>query len=153
MELGARVPDFTLPDQYGEQTSLSSLLATGPVVLFFYPAAMTKGCTMESCHFRDLAQEFTDLGAHRVGISMDSVDKQRRFSDTYDFDYPLLADPDGTVAKIFGVKRAVSLLKIKRSTFIIDAKSTIIGAFTSELKMDAHADEALATLRAHGYGT
>ena len=88
MELGARVPDFTLPDQYGEQTSLSSLLATGPVVLFFYPAAMTKGCTMESCHFRDLAQEFTDLGAHRVGISMDSVDKQRRFSDTYDFDYP-----------------------------------------------------------------
>lgn len=152
MELGSRVSDFTLADQYGEQRSLSTFLASGPVVLFFYPAAMTKGCTVESCHFRDLGAAFNALGATRVGISLDSVDKQRTFSDTYDFDYPLLADVDGTVAKQFGVKRAVSLLKVKRSTFVIDERSTVIGAFTSELKMEAHADEALATLRAHGYG-
>ncbi len=149
MNLGDRVPDFTLPDQYGTETSLSGLLQSGPVVLFFYPAAMTKGCTIESCHFRDLGKEFTDLGAHRIGISMDTVDKQRTFSDTNDFDYPLLADPDGAVARIFGVKRSLGLLKVKRSTFVIDTTSTIIGAFTSEFKMDAHADEALATLRAH----
>ena len=149
MELGAHVNDFTLLDQYGTSRSLSEWLATGPVVLFFYPAAMTKGCTMESCHFRDLKAEFDALGATRVGISMDTVDKQKKFAETYDFDYPLLADPDGQVAKIFGVKRALGLLKVKRSTFVIDERGIVLSAFTSELKMEAHADEALATLRAH----
>jgi peroxiredoxin Q/BCP len=150
MQTGDRVPDFTLPNQDGEPTSLSSLLANGPVVLFFYPAAMTKGCTIESCHFRDLKAEFDALGATRVGISLDTVDKQKKFADTYGFDYPLLADPDGAVAKIFGVKRAIGLLKVKRSTFVISQQFTVLSAFTSELKMEAHADEALATLRAQG---
>jgi len=149
MHVGDQVPDFTLSNQDGEAVSLSSLLASGPVVLFFYPAAMTKGCTMESCHFRDLKAEFDALGATRVGISMDTVDKQKKFAETYDFDYPLLADPDGQVAKIFGVKRAIGLLKVKRSTFVIDERGIVLSAFTSELKMEAHADEALATLRAH----
>ena len=78
--------------------------ADGPVDLFFYPAAMTYGCTKESCHFRDLAKEFADVGAQRVGISADTVEKQKQFSDKHGFDYPLLADPDRKVAGIFGVK-------------------------------------------------
>ena len=63
------------------------------MVLFFYPAAMTSGCTAESCHFRDLAAEFAAAGAQRVGISRDTVDKQKQFSDLHGFDYPLLSDP------------------------------------------------------------
>jgi peroxiredoxin Q/BCP len=62
MDTGELVPDFTLLDEQGEERSLSSLVANGPVVLFFYPAAMTKGCTKESCHFRDLGSAFTELG-------------------------------------------------------------------------------------------
>lgn len=85
---GDRAPDFELPDQTGTSRSLSSLLTGGPVVLFFYPAAMTPGCTKEACHFRDLAGEFADLGAIRVGISTDAVDKQAKFSDSQRFDYP-----------------------------------------------------------------
>src|ERR1700743_2274595 len=93
------VPDFELPDQDGVQRSLSTLLQSGPVVLFFYPAAMTTGCTRESCHFRDMAAEFTAAGGQRVGISMDEVDKQKKFADKHTFDYPLLSDRDGKVAE------------------------------------------------------
>src|SRR5450755_5143841 len=105
MQTGDLVADFALPDQSGTVRHLSEFLATGPVVLFFYPGAMTYGCTKESCHFRDLKQEFEQAGGQRVGISADTVEKQKQFSDKYSFDYPLLSDPDRKVAEIFGVKR------------------------------------------------
>src|SRR6187455_3787274 len=98
MNTGDQVPDFALLDQDGKERRLSSLLEAGPVVLFFYPAAMTYGCTKESCHFRDLKAEFEALGAQRVGISADTVDKQHQFADKHEFDFPLLSDPDREVA-------------------------------------------------------
>ncbi|HEX2355331.1 MAG TPA: peroxiredoxin, partial [Micromonosporaceae bacterium] len=107
--VGDVVEDFELPDDRGEPRRLTDLLANGPVVLFFYPAAMTAGCTLESCHFRDLATEFAEVGAQRVGISRDRVDRQREFSQKHRFDYPLLSDSDGAVARRFGVRRAVPL--------------------------------------------
>ena len=146
MQIGDQVPDFTLPDQTGTERSLSELAADGPVVLFFYPAAMTKGCTVESCHFRDLKKEFDDAGATRVGISMDTVDKQAAFSDKHDFDYPLLADTDGKVATLFGVKRRFGALRTKRSTFVIDHDLIVRGVINSELSMNSHADKALEIL-------
>ncbi|MEJ6538008.1 MAG: peroxiredoxin, partial [Mycobacterium sp.] len=73
MKRGDQVPEFELPDQTGTVRSLTGLLADGPIVLFFYPAAMTPGCTREACHFRDLAGEFAAVGASRVGISTDGV--------------------------------------------------------------------------------
>ena len=93
-----RAPDFTLPDDDGEPRRLSELLRSGPVVLFFYPAAMTPGCTAETCHFRDLASEFAELGAQPVGVSPDPVDRQRHFSEAHGIGFPLLSDVDGTVA-------------------------------------------------------
>src|SRR6266436_932209 len=68
---GDVVTDFELPDETGAPRRLSGLLADGPVVLFFYPAAMSLGCTVESCHFRDLIGEFKAVGAQPVGISAD----------------------------------------------------------------------------------
>lgn len=151
MRDGDVVPDFELSDQDGKLRSLSGLLADGPVVLFFYPAAMTGGCTKEACHFRDVAAEFQAVGAQRVGISMDSVDKQKQFSDTHGFDYPLLADVDGTVADIFGIKRGKFGAKlgapVKRWTFVIGTDRVVRKTIHSETKMDLHADEALAALR------
>ena len=73
---GKKAPAFTLKDQDGTPHKLADY-AGRSVVLFFYPAAMTKGCTMESCHFRDLGAEFASLGTQRVGISGDTVDKQK----------------------------------------------------------------------------
>ena len=148
MQAGDLVKDFSLPDQTGTPRTLSSLLEDGPVVLFFYPAAMTPGCTRESCHFRDLKAEFDELGAVRVGISMDSVDKQAAFAATHDFDYPLLSDPDGEVALQFGVKRRLAVLRTKRSTFVINTDRTVRSVISSETSMTKHADEALDALRA-----
>ncbi len=147
---GDRAPEFELPDQTGTPRSLSGLLADGPIVLFFYPAAMTPGCTKEACHFRDLAGEFADLGASRVGISTDAVDKQARFSDSQRFDYPLLSDADGSVAESFGVKRGLlgKFMPVKRTTFVIDRDRTVLEVISSEVNMDTHADQALKVLRA-----
>lgn len=149
MERGEQVAEFELPDQTGTVRSLSALLADGPVVLFFYPAAMTPGCTKEACHFRDLAGEFASVGASRVGISTDPVDKQAKFADIQRFDYPLLSDSDGAVARRFGVKRGLlgKLLPVKRTTFVIDTDRTVLEVISSELSMDTHADRALEVLR------
>lgn len=150
MKPGDEVADFELPDQDGTPRSLSGLLANGPVVLFFYPAAMTAGCTRESCHFRDLAAEFEKAGAQRVGISTDSVDKQREFATMHGFDYPLLSDADGEVARRFGVKRRLGLLPVKRTTFVIGTDRRVLGVIANELNMNVHADRALALLDAAG---
>ena len=149
MRPGEPVPDFELPDQDGTPRRLSTMLADGPVVLFFYPAAMTSGCTKESCHFRDLAGEFAKAGAQRVGISTDSVDKQRQFAEQNGFDYPLLSDADGAVATQFGVKRGLlgKLMPVKRTTFVIDTDRTVLDVIASETSMDTHADKALEVLR------
>lgn len=149
MKRGDRVPEFELPDQTGTVRTLTGLLADGPIVLFFYPAAMTPGCTKEACHFRDLAGEFDAVGASRVGISTDGVDKQARFADSQRFDYPLLSDRDGAVAELFGVKRGLlgKLLPVKRTTFVIDTDRSVLDVISSELNMDTHADKALALLR------
>jgi len=147
MQRGDVVADFELPDETGTPRALSEFLARGPVVLFFYPAAMTYGCTRESCHFRDLKAEFEAAGAQRIGISADSVEKQHEFSDKHGFDYPLLSDPDRKVASQFGVKRGLNFLPNKRATFVIDTDSKVLAVINSEVNMSAHADKALDVLR------
>jgi thioredoxin-dependent peroxiredoxin len=147
MDAGDLAPDFTLPDDQGRERTLSDFLATGPVVLFFYPAAMTGGCTAESCHFRDLAAEFAEVGAHRVGISPDGVTKQRQFAEANNFDYPLLSDVEGVVARQFGVWRKLLPLHAKRATFVIGEDRKILEKIKSELNFTVHADQALKVLR------
>ncbi|CCQ16250.1 Bacterioferritin comigratory protein [Rhodococcus sp. AW25M09] len=151
MKPGELVPDFSLPDQTGRTRTLTELLTDGPIVLFFYPAAFTPGCTAEACHFRDLANEFADVGATRVGISNDAVAKQAEFAASKSFDYPLLSDEDGTVATTFGVKRGLlaKLSPVKRATFVIGTDRKVLETFSSEVRFEAHADKALEYLRAH----
>lgn len=147
MKPGDLVEDFTLPDEQGTPRSLSGFLADGPVVLFFYPAAMTTGCTAEACHFRDLDAEFGELGAQRVGISRDSVQRQAQFAAKHSFGYPLLSDQEGTVAAQFGVSRAMGVLPAKRQTFVIGTDRTLLEVIKSEVRMNVHADKALEALR------
>jgi peroxiredoxin Q/BCP len=148
MDEGDIAPDFELPDENGTLRKLSDLVVAGPVVLFFYPAAMTPGCTAESCHFRDMKAEFEAVGAQRVGISADQVEKQKRFSDKHSFDFPLLSDPDGAVATQYGVRRRFTALSpTKRATFVIGSDRRIIAVIKSEVRMSVHADRALEALR------
>jgi peroxiredoxin Q/BCP len=146
MEIGDAVPDFEAVTDQGTTVTLYSLLDNGPLVLFFYPKAETPGCTAQACHFRDLSAEFAEVGAQRVGISRDSVAEQRAFSEKHSFDYPLLSDESGEIAKIFGAKR-VGPLWSKRQTFVVGKDHLLLGAISSETDMEVHADEALALLR------
>jgi peroxiredoxin Q/BCP len=145
MRPGDAVPDFELPAQDGQSVRLSEELSRGPVVLFFYPRAMTPGCTKESCHFRDLEAEFAAAGASRLGISADPIERQRQFAEKNGFEFPLLSDPDRAVARQWGVKRPGPLFN-RRATFVIGADGRLLAEIRSEVDMARHADEALAVL-------
>ncbi|MFC4909859.1 peroxiredoxin [Actinomadura gamaensis] len=147
MNVGDVVEDFELPDETGAPRRLTDLLKDGPVVLFFYPAALSPGCTAEACHFRDAAEELADLGARPIGISGDTPGKQREFADKHSLGYPLLSDPDGTVRARFGVKRGFALAPTRRQTFVIAEDRRILEIIKSEVRMNIHADRALAALR------
>ena len=147
MNVGDVVEDFELKDEQGTPRKLSDLVADGPVVLFFYPAAMTAGCTVEACHFRDISAEFAAVGAQPVGISGDTVQRQAEFAAKHSFGYPLLSDPDGVVREQFGVKRGSGIGSTKRVTFVIGQDRRVIEVVRSEIRMNAHADKALEALR------
>ncbi|MVU83259.1 redoxin domain-containing protein [Nocardia sp. ET3-3] len=152
MKAGQLAPNFELPDQSGTVRSLESLLADGPVVLFFYPAANTPVCTAEACHFRDLATEFKAVGASCVGISADSVEVQSGFAEKQGLGYPVLSDRGARVAEEFGVKRGLlgAVMPVKRTTFVIDPDRTVAKVIASEIRANVHADEALKFLKQRG---
>lgn len=149
MDVGDIVEDFELPDEKGTPRRLSGLLSEGPVVLFFYPAAFTAGCTAEACHFRDVAAELRAVGAQPVGVSGDEVDRQAAFSARYALGYPLLSDPQGSVRELFGVRRGLGIGagKTRRVTFVIDTDRRVLEVVRSEVRMNVHADRALAALQ------
>lgn len=170
MIAGDKAPDFTLLDHTGRPRTLSGLLSEGPVVLFFYPLASSPMCTAQACHFRDLSNEFAAVGAHRVGISTDTVDRQAHFAQQRSFDYPLLSDADGVVSEMFAVRRGrlaklhksfatreatrrgqhsrrrgllARLLPVRRTTFVIGTDRTVLKVVSTELRASVHADQAL----------
>ncbi|WP_026554799.1 peroxiredoxin [Arthrobacter sp. 35W] len=149
MDIGDQVKDFELPDQHGVRRSLVAALASGPVVLFFYPVAGTPGCTQQACRFRDLGAEFAAAGATILGISADTVDRQLAFAQANRLGYPLLSDLDGAVADAFGVRRRLLAKKLppRRATFVIGTDGIVREIIANELDMAAHADGALAALR------
>ena len=152
MEPGDEVPDFELPDQTGTPRRLSTLLADGPVVLFFYPAAMTTGCTKEACHFRDLAAEFRAAGVQRVGISRDrstsrSSSPTGTRSTTRCSPTSTARSPTSSASSAAG-SASGSARPVKRCTFAIGTDRKIVAAIHSETNMDKHADEALSALAA-----
>ena len=144
--IGEIVPDFEALTQAGETVKLSDYLARGPVVLFFYPKAMTPGCTKENCHFRDLQAEFDAVGATRLGISADKPNLQAKFANKYGLDFPLLSDADGSIARAFGASRKGPLFN-RRVTFVIGADGRLLEIIKSELNMQVHGDRALEVLK------
>jgi peroxiredoxin Q/BCP len=176
MIAGDKAPDFTLYDHTGRPRTLSALLSDGPVVLFFFPIASSPICTAQACHFRDLSSEFAAVGAHRVGISTDTVDRQAHFAQQRSYDYPLLSDSDGVVSEMFGVRRGrlaklrksvvareatrrtrhtrrrgllARLMPVRRTTFVIDTDRTVLKVVASELRASVHADQTLRFLQNH----
>jgi len=144
-DVGHAAPDFTLPDQDGREVRLADLRG-GWVVVYFYPADDTPGCTAESCSFRDSHEEFVDAGARVVGISGDSVESHRAFAAKHQLPFTLLADTDGSVRKAWGVTKTLGLLP-GRVTFVVDPEGVVRHRFSSQLKPRKHIDESLAVIR------
>ena len=147
LRIGELAPEFELRDQTGRRRSLAGLLQEGSVVLFFYPAALSGGCTKQACRFRNLSAEFAAAGAQAVGISMDTVDAQSEFDAKESLGMPLLSDLDGEVATAFGVRRKY-FTPVRRATFVIAPDRRIIEVIETEWSMDRHADTALQVLGA-----
>jgi peroxiredoxin Q/BCP len=129
LEPGSPAPDFTLVDQDDRPVSLSSLRGGG-VVLFFYPEAMTPGCTTEACDFRDSLAPLQAAGYTVLGISRDEPEKLRRFRERDGLTYDLLSDPDHSVHEAYGawgekLNYGKTVTGVLRSTFVIDAEGRI----------------------------
>ena len=130
---GDQAPDFTLTDADGGQVSLSALRGQR-VIIYFYPAAMTPGCTKEACDFRDSKQDLSDGGFAVLGISPDSPAKLAKFRDRDGLNFPLLSDPDHKVHDAYGAYGEKKLygktrVGVIRSTFVVDADGKISRAY------------------------
>jgi peroxiredoxin Q/BCP len=145
---GAEAPDLTLPSQTGEQVTLRDHRGSW-VVLYFYPADDTPGCTAEACSFRDSHEDFVDAGAVVIGVSSDSVDKHVKFAEKHNLPFTLLSDGDGEARKIYGVKKTMGLLP-GRVTYVIDPDGIVRKIFSSQFAAKKHHTEALATITGTG---
>jgi peroxiredoxin Q/BCP len=146
IEPGDEAPDFTLPDQDGNPLSLHDLRGSW-VVLYFYPADDTPGCTAEACRFRDSHEDFVDAGARVVGISGQDEESHKRFAAKHDLPFALVADSDDEVRRRYGVSKTLGLLP-GRVTYVIDPDGIVRKVFSSQFRPTKHIGEALATIRA-----
>jgi thioredoxin-dependent peroxiredoxin len=151
LESGDEAPDFTLPDQHGNQVKLSDLRGE-TVVLYFYPKADTPGCTTQACSVRDHQLDYREAGAVIYGISPDPVKAIAKFDDKYGLGFPLLADEDHAVCEAYGVWVEKSMygrkyMGAERSTFVIDPEGRIKQVFR-QVKPAEHDDLVLGALAA-----
>lgn len=144
--VGQKAPDLSLPNQKGDEVTLSKLWANGPVVVYFYPKDETPGCTAQACGFRDAYSTFKDAGAEVVGISSDDADSHQRFADHHRLPFVLLADTRGEARKAFGVKKTLGILP-GRTTFVLDRNGVVQHVFDSQLRPTAHVGEALDVVK------
>jgi peroxiredoxin Q/BCP len=153
LEEGTKAPAFTLTADDGRKVKLADFKGT-PVVLYFYPADDTPGCTREACAFRDRAGELKKLGAKVFGVSPDDVASHVKFRDKFKLNFPLLADPDHAVAEKFGAWREKNMygkksMGIVRSTFLIGADGVIKRVWRS-VKVDGHDEAVMGALKELG---
>jgi peroxiredoxin Q/BCP len=149
IESGQTAPDFTLPDQDGNEVTLSALRGS-PVVLYFYPKADTPGCTTQACGVRDHLPDYSSAGATVLGVSPDPVKAVKKFHDKFDLGFELLADADHAVCDSYGVWVEKSMYGrtywgAQRATFIIDADG-VVAHVIPKVTPKTHDDEVLKAL-------
>jgi len=137
LAIGARAPEFTLPDADGQATSLSNLLRDGPLILYFYPADFTPGCTREACQIRDLHTDLEAAGIKVAGVSPQGSQSHRAFSEKYKLPFILLSDVDRFVIKMYGVQGPFGF-GVRRATFLIDQARYIQDAILADFRIGEH---------------
>ena len=137
LEISERAPQFTLSDQTGKPVSLQGLLENGPVVLYFYPADFTPGCTKEACTIRDLHGELVAAGLQVAGISPQGQESHQRFAEKHQLPFLLLSDVEKEVIVDYGVNGPLGF-GVRRATFLIDQDGIIRDAVLADLRIGQH---------------
>lgn len=147
LKIGDVAPQFSLKTGKGDVFSLADLKGKKALVLYFYPKDDTPGCTAEACSFRDQYEDFKDLGAEVIGISSDSEASHHKFTQKHRLPFPLLADTDGKVRKLYEVPRALLGLLPGRVTFVIDKNGVLQYIFNSLSGATDHVSNAKKVLQ------
>jgi thioredoxin-dependent peroxiredoxin len=149
IEAGTPAPDFSLPDQDGDDVSLSDFRGS-PVVLYFYPKADTPGCTTQACGVRDHRADYEAAGAVVLGVSPDPVEAVKKFADKQSLNFRLLADADHSVCELYGVwaektNYGRTYWGALRATFVID-EDGVVRHVIPKVSPKTHDDQVLALL-------
>jgi peroxiredoxin Q/BCP len=139
LKAGERAPEFTLPDETGTDRSLTELLSTGAIVLYFYPADFTPGCTRQACVLRDLHTEIERAGLCVVGISPQSPESHAKFRAKHNLPFVLLSDQHKAVTKMYGVNGPLGIA-VRRASFLIDGGRRIRDVVLADFMIGRHAD-------------
>ena len=139
LEAGSKAPEFVLQDENGQDLSLTDLLAAGPLILYFYPADFTPGCTREACSIRDIHQKIQSVGLRVAGISPQDAASHAKFRDRHELPFTLLCDPDKIAVRMYGVDGPFGV-GIRRATFLINQDRTIEDAVMADIRIGRHTD-------------
>jgi peroxiredoxin Q/BCP len=134
-----RAPEFTLPDEAAKDRTLTELLSPGAIVLYFYPADFTPGCTRQACILRDLHTEIERAGLRVVGISPQSPQSHAKFKAKYQLPFVLLSDEQKTVIRMYGVNGPLGV-GVRRASYLIDGSRRIRDAVMADFRIERHAD-------------
>jgi peroxiredoxin Q/BCP len=137
LKAGERAPEFTLPDQSGTDRSLTQLLSAGAIVLYFYPADFTPGCTRQACMLRDLHTEIQKAGLHVVGISPQAPASHLKFREKHGLPFDLLSDENKTVIKMYGLNGPLGF-GVRRASYLIDASRRVRDAVLADVRIGRH---------------
>ncbi|MFQ6005876.1 MAG: peroxiredoxin [Woeseia sp.] len=134
---GARAPDFILPNEQGEEVSLSDMLAEGPLILYFYPADFTPGCTKEACSFRDMHGEILSVGLRVIGVSPQDAASHRKFKEKYELPFMLLSDTDKVAIRMYDVDGPFGV-GVRRATYLVTQGARIQAALQADVLINRH---------------
>jgi peroxiredoxin Q/BCP len=147
IELGDVMPHFTAVDTHGNTFDTRNYVGEKTLVIYFYPKDNTPGCTAQASGFRDLYQDFTDLGAIVVGISSDSVESHQSFTKRYRLPFILLSDTDKEIRKLFGVSAGLLGILPGRVTYVVDNYGKVIMVFDDCINATKHISKALEAIK------
>ena len=139
LKAGSLAPEFILPDTDGVDTALSDLLQNGTLILYFYPADFTPGCTKEACSIRDIHTDIQSVGLQVVGVSPQDGDSHKRFRDEHDLPFVLLSDTEKIAVKLYDVDGPFGV-GVRRATFLISQDRTILDAMLADVRIGRHTE-------------